>query len=448
MAADYQYDLVIRNGWLITMDPAGTRYQSADIAVENSAITAIGTALPGKGQEEIDARGNVVLPGLVDAHMHMTLLRGIGDDLPLMRWLYEVMFPKDAQFQPENLHAAAIMNQSELIRGGVTTFLDIFRFPAESAAIAEISGLRGVFCPQIIDEPAGAGETLESNLAFIEAWQHRVPERLYTWFGPHAVYSNFPESYGKIAQYAEKYDVGYHTHLCETEDEVRQIKEKYGKSSVELLDDVGALGPRLSIAHGVHLTAEDIQLLAERGVGVVHNPTSNMKLASGVAPVPELIAAGVKVGLGTDSNLSNNNLDMFEEMRMAAFLHKLTRKDPAILPCDQVLRLATMGSAACLGMDHLIGSLEVGKRADIIIMNMHQPHLYPLLPEPNTNVIEQLVYSASAADVMTTIVEGKVLMHERKVRTLDWEAAEELVIESAQDLIRRSEIWRRLGREA
>lgn len=447
MAAEKEFDLLIRNGWLITMDAAGTRYQSADIAVDNGKISAIGTSLPGIGKEEIDAKGNVVLPGLVDAHMHMTLLRGIGDDLPLMRWLYEVMFPKDAEIQPRHIHAAAIMNQAELIRGGVTTFLDIFRFPAESAAIAEKSGLRGIFCPQMIDEPAGAGETLESNLAFIEAWHDRVPERLYTWFGPHAPYSNFPESYAAIAKFAEQYDIGYHTHICETEDEVRQIKEKFGKSSVQLLDDVGALSPRLSVAHAVHLDPEDIRLLAERGVGVVHNPSSNMKLASGVAPIPDLMAAGVKVGLGTDSNLSNNNLDMFEEMRLAAFLHKLTRKDPAVLPCDQVLRMATMGSASCLGMDHMIGSLETGKRADMIIMNMHQPHLYPLLPEPNTNVIEQLVYSASAADVMTTIVEGKILMHERQIRTLDWEAAEDLVNESAQDLINRSDIWRRLGRD-
>jgi len=446
MAAEIAYDLVVRNGWVITMDARGTRHASADIAVKNGEIAEIGTMIEKGGIEEIDAKSNVVLPGLVDAHMHMTLLRGIGDDLPLMRWLYEVMFPKDAQIQAHHIRAAAIMNQSELIQGGVTTFLDIFRFPEESAKIAEQSGLRGVFCPQIIDEPAGAGETLQSNLAFIEAWHDRVPERLYTWFGPHAPYSNFPETYREIAKYAEQLDIGYHTHLCETKDEVQQIKEKYGKSSVRLLDDVGALGPRLSVAHAVHLEPEEIHLLADRGVGVVHNPTSNMKLASGVAPIPALINAGVKLGLGTDSNLSNNNLDMFEEMRLAAFLHKLYWNDPALLPCEQVLRMATIGSAACLGMDNLIGSLEVGKRADLIIMDMHKPHLSPLLPEPYTNVIEQIVYSASASDVMTTIVEGKILMHERKLRTLDWEAAEADVLREAQDLLKRADTWRRLGR--
>ncbi len=448
MTPEPTYDLIIRNGWVITMDAEGNRYASVDIGVLNGAIAAIGSGLSGKGVKEIDAKGNLVLPGLVDAHMHTTLLRGIGDDLPLMRWLYEVMFPKDAQIRPEHIHAAALMNQSELIRGGVTTFLDIFRFPGEAAAIAAQSGLRGVFCPQIIDEPAGAGETLESNLAFIEAWHDRVPNRIYTWFGPHAPYSNFPETYGKIAEYAEKYDIGYHTHICETEDEVRQIKEKYGKSSVQLLDDVGALSPRLSVAHGVHLSPEDIELLAERGVGVVHNPSSNMKLASGIAPVPEMMKAGVKVGLGTDSNLSNNNLDMFEEMRLAAFLHKLHQNDPAVLPCEQMLRMATMGSASCLGMDDQIGSIEVGKRADIIIVDKHKPHLNPMLPEPNTNVLEQIVYSASAGDVMTTIVEGETLMQDYEILTLDWEAAEPLVVEAAQDLLERADTWRRLGRGA
>ncbi len=447
MNTETKFDLIIRNGRVITMDPQGRRYSSADIAVQDGLISAIGPSLTGTGKQEINANGNAVLPGLVNGHTHMTLLRGVGDDLPLMRWLYEVMFPKDAEIRPEHIHASALMNQLELIRGGVTTFLDIFRYPSQSAAVALDSGLRAVFTPQIIDEPSGAGETLESNLAFIEEWQHRQPNRIYTWFGPHAPYSNHPETYQKIAQLAEAYDVGFHTHICETEDEVRQIREKYGKSPVFLLEEIGALSPRLSVAHGVHLDPDDIQLLAERGVGVIHNPTSNMKLASGVAPVPDLMAAGVKVGLGTDSNLSNNNLDMFEEMRLAAFLHKLTRKDPSILPCEQVLCMATMGSAACLGMDDQIGSLEMGKKADIIIVDLHQPHLYPLFPEPNTNIIEQLVYSASAADVITTIVEGKVLMHQRQVLTLDEENVEQTVLEAAQDLVARANIWERLNRK-
>ncbi len=447
MKADPINDLVIRNGWVITMDAHGRRHALADVAVSDGAITAVGESLPGKGKHEIDAGGNAVLPGLVNAHTHTTLLRGVAEDLPLMRWLYEITFPVDAAFRPEHLHAAAVMNQLEMIRGGTTTFLDIFRFPAEAAAVAEESGLRAVFCPQIIDEPLGAGETLESNLTFIQDWHDRQPQRIYTWFGPHAPYSVHLETYREISRLAEQYDVRFHTHLSETEDEVRLLRERYGKSPVAVLDEVGVLNRRLSVAHGVHLDGEDIRRLAEGGVAVVYNPSSNMKIASGVAPIPELLAAGVKVGLGTDSNLSNNNLDMFEEMRLGAVLQKLIRKDAAAMPCEQMLRMATIDSAACLGMDDRIGSIEVGKRADLIIVNLHQPHLYPLLPEPDSNVIEQLVYSASAADVATTIVEGKILMHDRQVFTLDEESAEAMVLEAAQDLIQRAGVGLRLKKK-
>jgi 5-methylthioadenosine/S-adenosylhomocysteine deaminase len=442
-----KYDLIIRNGWLITMDANLTRHPSADIAIDNGIIRAVGENLQGIGKEEINADGNVVMPGLIDAHMHTTLLRGVGDDLPIMPWLYDVMFPKDAKIQPRHIHAAAIMNQAEMIRGGVTTFLDIFRCPGEAALVTEESGLRGVFCPQIIDEPKGSGETLESNLAFIEDWHNRVPNRIFTWFGPHAPYSTSAETYRKVAAYAEEFDVGYHTHLCESQDELNVVQEKYGMSPVEFLRDIGALNPRLSIAHGVFLNPKDIQLLVEHDVGVAHCPSSNMKVSLGAAPVTDMLAAGVKVGLGTDSNLTNNNLDMFEEMRLAGFLQKLVRNEPSVLPCEQVLYMATMGSAACLGMEDIIGSLEVGKYADLIILDMDQPHLYPLLPEPNTNVIEHVVYSANSADVICTIVNGKILMQNRQVRTLDWKGARSMILDETQDLLTKADTWRRLGIE-
>jgi len=441
-----EYDLIIRNGWLITMNASQTRHTSSDIAISGGIITEIGENLSGIGKEEIDANGNVVLPGLIDSHMHTTLLRGVGDDLPIMPWLYDVMFPKDAKIQPRHIHAAAIMNQAEMIRGGITTFLDIFRCPGEAALVTEKSGLRAIFCPQIIDEPKGSGETLESNLEFINTWHKKIPNRIHTWFGPHAPYSTSAETYRKVAAYAEELDVGFHTHLCESMDEIEVVQQKYGMSPVEFLKDIGALNSRLSIAHGVFLQPKDIELLVEFDVGVAHCPSSNMKVSLGAAPIPDLLAAGVKVGLGTDSNLTNNNLDMFEEMRLAGFLQKLVRKEPSVLPCEQALYMATMGSASCLGMENLIGSLEVGKCADMIIVDMDQPHLYPLLPEPNTNVIEHLVYSANSADVNTTIVDGKVLMHNRHIRTLDWKGAKELILTEAQDLLTRAETWKRLGK--
>ncbi len=441
-------DLLIKNGYVITMDARGTRYRAADVAVREGVISAIGTRLPLQGKKEIDAGGNAVLPGLIDCHMHETLMRGLCEDLPLMRWLDEICFPKDRAERPEHVRAAAYMNQLEMIRGGITTFIDIFRYPGEAAAVAEQSGLRGIFSPQVIDAPAGAGETLESNLAFIREWKDRVPGRILTWFGPHAPYSCTPETLQSMQDLAEKYDVGIHTHLAETEDEVNDFLARYGKTPTAYLNDLGLLSPRLLAAHAIHLTDEDIRLLADHHVATSYNPSSNMKLADGVARVPELLAAGVRVGLGTDSNLSNNNLDMFEEMRIGASLQKLWRKDAEALPCELILRMATNQAADCLGLGQQIGSLEVGKRADIILVNLHVPHMWPILPEPHSNVIEQLVYSAGSGDVLTTIVDGKVLMQDRKVLTIDEEPVEQMVNDAAQDLMRTAGLEERLLRIA
>lgn len=427
------YDLVIRNGHIVTLDPKGTIYPRGDIAIRAGAIAAIAPSLPGRGGTEMDAQGNAILPGLIDCHMHETLLRGFCEDLPLMRWLEEVCFPIDRAFQPRHQQAAALMSQLEMIRGGITTFIDIYRYPAEAAAVAERSGLRAIFSPQIIDDPPGPGETLETNLAFIREWKDRVPDRIFTWFGPHAPYSVKPETYQKIAQYAEQFDVGIHTHLAETLDEVTRFRRQIGKTPVEYLAGLGVLSKRLVVAHGVHLTDGDVALLAENDVAVAHNPSSNMKLASGVARIPDLLKAGLRVGLGTDSNLSNNNLDMFEEMRLAAMLQKLTRRDAEALPCDKTLRLATSDAAACLGMEQ-IGSLQVGKRADVIMVDLHAPHMWPVLSGPRSNIVEQIVYSASAGDVLTTIVDGHVLMRNRSVLTLDSAEIEPLVQEAARDL--------------
>lgn len=431
-------DLIIRHGHIVTMDPAGTRYQSADIAIRNETIFAVGPGLPHRAQTEIEAAGNAVLPGLVDCHMHQTLLRGLCEDLPLMRWLEEVCFPKDRAFESTHQRAAALMNQLEMIRGGVTTYIDIFRYPVEAARIAERSGLRSIISPQIIDDPSGAGETLQSSLAFIRDWHDRVPGRIFTWFGPHALYSCRPDTFVEIQKLAEAYDVGIHTHLAETIDEVNLFRDRHGKTPVQFLADLGLLSSRLLAAHGVHLSDEDIRLLAQHDVAVAYNPSSNMKLASGVARIPDLLAAGVRVGLGTDSNLSNNNLDMFEEMRIGAMLQKLARSDAAVLPCEQILRMATIEAAACLGLADQIGSIEVGKRADLILVDLHSPHMWPVLPEPASNIIEQLVYSASAGDVLTTIVDGTVLMQDRNVLTLEVSEAEQIVMEAALDLIQKA----------
>lgn len=430
-------DLLIRRGLVVTGDDQNRILPGADIAVRDGQIVAIGHNLTQPAAAVINASRHAVLPGLVDAHMHETLTRGICEDLPLNRWLEEICFPLDRSYTPEAIRAAALMSQIEMIRGGITTFVDIYRHPAAAAEVAEASGLRAVFVPQIITDPPLVGETIESAEAFVSAWKGRSP-LITPGFGPHAPYSCPPEAYRRLAELAESYDVPLHTHLAETRWEVEVVRERYGCSPAEYLDRAGVLSPRLSVAHGVQLTPEEIRLLAGRGVAVVYNPTSNMKLASGAAPVAELLEAGVKVGLGTDSNLSNNNLDMFEEMRLGTLLQKFNRSDATAMPCQTMWQMATRGSAQALGMQQQIGSLEAGKQADIILVDLDQPHLWPLIQGKYSNLIEHLVYSASAADVTHTIVAGKVLMADRQVLTLDIAEVRQAVEEATQHLLQRA----------
>lgn len=439
-----QADLIIRKGLVITMDGERRTLGSGDVAVIGDQIIAVGPNLSLEARTVIDARDHAVLPGLVNAHMHETLTRGLAEDLPLDRWLAEICFPLDRAYTPDIMRAAAEMNQLEMIRGGTTTFLDIYRHPSACAEVAQISGLRAVFAPQIIVDPPGVGETIDSAEAFVADWAGRSP-CITTAFGPHAPYSCTPETYRRIVDLAEDYDVPIHTHLAETRWEMDTIAERYGCSPAEHLDRMGVLGSRLSVAHGVHLTPRDIQLLRDRNVSVVYNPTSNMKLASGVAPILDLVAAGVRVGLGTDSNLSNNNLDMFEEMRVGAILQKLSRTDAAALPCSEVLEMATIDGAKALDMDGSIGSLEPGKQADIILVDLDQAHLWPLLEGRHSNIAEQLVYSASAADVTHTIVAGKVLMDERQVLTLDVTEVRRAVTEATRELLSLAGLSETLG---
>jgi 5-methylthioadenosine/S-adenosylhomocysteine deaminase len=269
-----------------------------------------------------------------------------------------------------------------------------------------------------MESAKGAGETLDSAQTFINEWNGRN-RRIGVGFGPHAPYSCSESLFREVVHRAKNIGVRIHTHLAETRFEVDFIKNREGISPVEWLDKLGLLGPWCWIAHGVHLNSEEIALLSKRRVAVAYNPTSNMKLASGIPPIIKMLRQGICVALGTDSNLSNNNLDMFEEMRVGAGLQKLASMDASAISCDQILRMATRNGACALGMESEIGSLEVGKKADVIILDCESPHMWPLLSGEIFNVPEQIVYSANAADVATTIVDGKILMLDRKVTTLD-----------------------------
>jgi 5-methylthioadenosine/S-adenosylhomocysteine deaminase len=411
-------DLLVRGGTVVTVD-AGDRILEADVAVRDGRIVAIGAHLDMAATRVLDARDAVVIPGLVNAHMHETLDRGVFEDLPFTTWLYDFALPKDRAYEPRHMRAAALLNQAEMIAGGTTSAIDIFRHPHVAAEVAQRSGMRMTFSPQVVDDPVGPGETLATNIAFVDEWHGRSP-LIRAWFGPHGLCSTLPATYERMRELASAAGVGIHTHLAESRDEVTAIAERTGGlTPTQYLDRLVGLGPDVVAAHCVELTDADVQQLAGSGTGVAHNPTSNAKLGNGVARIVDLLAAGAVVGLGTDSNMTNNNLDMFEEMRMAALVQKQAHADPTVLPSDDVLRMATMGSAGALGMADLIGSIEVGKQADLAVVDLRGAHAHPLIDVGRGNVVEQLVWSCSAADVRHTIVSGKVLMRDRALTTLE-----------------------------
>ncbi|MGE5572600.1 MAG: amidohydrolase family protein [Bacteroidota bacterium] len=436
-----QMDILIRNGIVLTMDDSKGVIPCGYVAISGDRIVAVGEGEPdARAGRVIDADRCVVMPGLVNTHTHMTMMRGVCEDKLLMDWLEQICFPIDASLTVEDVRASALMCQAEMLLGGTTTFIDIYRYPGAVAGVAERTGIRAVIAPQIIDHPAGAGETFASNKRFVDEWLGRCPGRVIPWFGVHAPYSCDWQTYRDCHDAAAAYGIGIHTHLAETKSEIEQVREECGCSPFERLADIGAISGRMLAAHCVHVCDRDMDIMAESGMKVSYNPSSNMKLASGVAPITQMLVRGITVGLGTDSNLSNNNVDMFEEMRVAAMLQKLATGDARALPAGAVVRMATIEGARCLGLEKEIGSLEVGKKADLIVIDMGKPHLWPIftgggMPE---NVIAHLVYSVSAADVRTTIVDGRILVDEKQLVDCDLRALFEYVQNAAEDLYSRA----------
>jgi len=429
-------DLVVRGGVVVTCDPTDRVLWPGDVAVTGGAIVAVGPDLDVDAERVVDAGGDAVLPGFVNAHMHECMERGVFEDLPFMTWLQDYALPKDCAYEPRHQRAAALLCQAEMIRNGTTTFIDIFRHPQEAAQVAVESGLRATISPQVIDDPVeGPGETLATNEEFVDSWLGRHP-RVRPWFGPHSLYTVRESTYVRMRELADRHHVGIHTHLAESAAESALVAERTGGlTPTAYLDQLVGLGRDVVAAHCVHLDDDDVALIAESGMGVAHCPTSNMKMGNGAARLADLLAAGATVGLGTDSVMTNNDLDAFEEMRQAGLLAKLVAGDPTVLPSRQLLSLATRGSAAVLGLADQVGSIEVGKRADLIVVDLDQPRAWPLLREGGANVVEQLVWAGSGADVRFTICDGRVLLDERRLTTLDLAEIGDLVDAEARHLL-------------
>lgn len=434
-------DLVIRNGLIIVPGAPGPApafdVVEGDVAVRSGRIVSVGGRWPHASERAVEARGGVVIPGLINAHMHECLERGVFEDLPFQRWLESFALPKDRAYEPRHQRAAALLNQLEMIRGGTTTFIDIFRHPDEAARVAVASGLRAVISPQVVDDPVGVGETLDGNLGFVERWLGRH-ERVHAWFGPHALYSCRPATVAAMSREAARLGTGLHTHLAESRQEVAGIVDRTGRRPAKLLESLLTPGHPVLLAHAVHLTDDDIGLIAARGWAVAHCPTSNMKLGNGAARLTAMLAAGITVGLGTDSVMTNNNLDLFEEMRQAALVQKLVQEDASALPCATAFALATSGSAAALAMGSEIGAIQVGRRADLAVLDPSSCRMWPRLAGRRANAVEHAVYSAVAADVRATIVDGRVLMEDGLVTTIDADEVAEVVSREARDVLARA----------
>jgi 5-methylthioadenosine/S-adenosylhomocysteine deaminase len=361
----------------------------------------------------------------------MVLYRGLADDLALMDWLQKYIFPAEARtVTPEFVRAGTRLAALEMIRSGTTTYADMYYFEEEIARTTKAAGLRGVLGQTIIQFPAPDARTPEDALVrtekFLEAFKD--DELIVPAVAPHALYTLEPDTLKAARTLADRARAPVLIHLAESPDEVKIAREKYGKSPVQFLDSLGFFGPRTVGAHVIHVTPADIDVLRARGVGVSHNPESNMKLASGTAPVPAMRTAQVPVGLGTDGAASNNDLDMFEAMRQAALLHKLQSNDPRTLPAADVVAMATREGALALGLEREIGSIEPGRRADLIIVSTTSPRQTPMY-----DPISHLVYTTRGDDVRTTIVNGRVLMRDRKVLSLD----ESAVLAEARTLARQ-----------
>jgi 5-methylthioadenosine/S-adenosylhomocysteine deaminase len=420
--------VILTNGLVVTMNALGELIPQGAVAIKGRDIVAVGPseAILGDWQatEVVDCQGAAILPGLINAHTHvpMSLLRGLVDDLRLDVWLFGYMLPVEREFvSAEFCRWGTLLSCAELIRSGVTCFADMYYYEDEVAQTVAGAGMRAICAETIMKWPTPDAESYDESLdrcrAFIEEWQHHP--LVTPAIAPHAPESSTPELLRASAELAREYDVPLLVHVAETMVGVEENHAIYGMSPVEALEELGVLQARVLAAHCVHITDDDRAILAARGVGVAHNPTSNLKLASGVAQVTELLDAGVPVGVGTDGQASNNDQDMFEEMRLAALLPKGFTQDPTVLPARQAFSLATIVGARALGMDRLVGSLEVGKRADIAILSLDTVHNVPHFDLSPDNVYSQLVYAAKSHDVRDVMIDGRWVMRDRELLTLD-----------------------------
>ena len=404
--------------------------QENDIVIEGNKITSIGKAPADlKADNVINAKGKLAVPGFVNAHTHasMTLLRSYADDMNLMDWLNNMIWPIEAKMRKKDIYAGAMLAAVEMIKTGTTTFADMYGDMEQVAQMTIESGLRGVLSRGIIGVAPNGEQAFKENKELFDNYHGSADGRITVMFGPHAPYTCPPDFLRRVAEAAKARKADVHIHLSETKGEVDDCLKNYGKTPMEIMEDTGIFDCGTLGAHCVWLSDKDIEIMAKHNVRVAHNPGSNMKLASGIAPVPQLLKAGVCVGLGTDGASSNNNLDMLEEIRLAALLHKVNTLDPLAVPAFEALKMGTEYGAKAVGLENL-GRLEAGAIADITLFDMSG-----YAWQPKFDLISLLVYSAPSNSADTVIVDGRVLMEKGELKTLD---EEKIIYEAAQSVAR------------
>lgn len=426
---------------IVTMSTGMDIIEDCFIGIKDDVIVAVGQAKDWvnasfQAKETIDASGCIVMPGLVNTHTHipMVCFRGMADDLPLMEWLGKHIWPTEMRFvNKKMIYDGAMLAMAEMILSGTTTFCDSYFFEDTTAEAISLVGMRAVvsqgFADIFMSDKVKADKMMKVAERFVNRWQPHAPMITPAYFC-HSPYTCSPATLTRVKEDAREKGILYLLHLLENKEETDTILARYGKQPVQLLHDLGVLDEQTIAVHCNWLTEEDMTVFADLGVKVSHNPESSMKLASGVAPVPEMLRQGIIVGLGTDGCASNNDLDMIREMDTTAKIHKVTSMDPTVMNAETVLRMATIEGAKVLGLDKFIGSIETGKRADIILVDMNQPHLTPLY-----NYYSQLVYASRGADVKTSIINGKIVMKDRQLLTIDHKAAMDNVRNIATEII-------------
>lgn len=417
-----QADLILSGKYLLPGSIQKEIIKEGAIVVTRDTISAIGTTE--QILEEFSTPNHIhtdhglIMPGLINTHTHaaMACFRGLADDLPLMTWLEDHIFPVEARWTPEMVYQSTLLSIAEMIKSGTTSFCDMYLFSKEVARATAESGMRAWIGEVLYDFPSPCYGELENGFSYLdELFSHYQEHPLINITAdPHAVYTCSPQLLTRLGKVASDRKSLFVIHLSETETEVATCRERYDCNPVQHLENLGLLSQRTLAAHCVMLDSQEINLLAERGVSVSHCQESNMKLASGTAPIVDMLKAEIKIGLGTDGAASNNDVDMFGEMNTVAKIHKVARMDPTAMNAEQTLHAATLGGAETLKTHTATGSLEIGKKADIIVLNMNQPHLTPMY-----NIPSHLVYAARGADVVHSIINGRVVMQDRILQSLD-----------------------------